>query len=109
METTNNFKILNPEEFSKAIEAPDVVTVDVRHRDEYNSGHIKGARNIDVQDPDFIKLAEKELPKDIPIAVYCGTGKRSGMASDILSKNGYTVVDLDGGLTAWKAAGLPVG
>lgn len=109
METTENtYQTVSPEEFAKVIDNPDVYLVDVRHKVEFDAGHIRGAHNIDVQEPDFIKLSEKELPKDVPIAVYCGTGKRSGLASDILSKDGYKIINLDGGLTAWKAAGLPV-
>lgn len=108
METTENYITLTPSEFSEKIKSPEVYLVDVRHPDEYASGHIKGAHNIDVQTPDFVELAEKELPKGMPIAVYCGTGKRSAMASQILSSKGYKIYNLDGGLTAWKADSLPV-
>ena len=108
METTNNFTTVSPSEFAEKIKSPDVYIVDVRHSDEYDSGHLQGAHNIDVQAPDFVELAEKELPKDMTIAVYCGTGKRSGMASEILSGKGYKILNMDGGLTAWKAANLPV-
>ena len=106
--TTVNYKTVSPEEFAKDINSSDIFLLDVRHPEEYESGHIKDAKNLDVMSSDFVELAEKELPKDMTIAVYCGSGKRSGMASDILSKKGYRILNLDGGLTAWKNAGLPV-
>lgn len=95
-------------EFAQDIKNPEVFLVDVRQADEFASGHIKGAVNIDVLSPDFVVDAERELPYDKTIAVYCGTGKRSGMASEQLAEVGYRVINLDGGLTAWKAAGMPV-
>ena len=109
METnSSNYTTFSPEEFQKVISSQKVFLLDVRDKDGFNSGHIRCAHNLDVQNPDFMKLAEKELPKDIPIAVYCRTGKRSAMASDMLSKAGYKVYNMDGGITAWEAAGLPV-
>ena len=107
METNSNgYKTVSPKEFSEVIKNPDVYLLDVRHADEYSAGHISGAHNIDVMAPDFMNLAKKELPKDMTIAVYCGSGKRSGMASDLLSKEGYKIVNLDGGMAAWNAAGF---
>ena len=44
----------------------------------------------------------------VNIAVYCGSGKRSAIASKQLSDNGYNVLNMDGGLMAWKASGLPI-
>jgi rhodanese-related sulfurtransferase len=40
--------------------------------------------------------------------VYCRSGKRSAMATEQLRAAGYTVYDLEGGITAWKEAGKPV-
>lgn len=102
------YKTVSPTEFAETIKSPDVFLIDVRHADEYAEGHIENAVNIDVMQPDFMDRAEKLLPQDRTIAVYCGTGKRSAMASEQLSEAGYPVVNLDGGLTAWIATGLPV-
>lgn len=99
---------LSPEKFAKAIESPTVYLVDVRTSDEFATGHIKDAHNIDVQKEDFLELAKETLPKDKEIAVYCGSGKRSAMAADKLSAAGYDIINLDGGLAAWKEASLPV-
>lgn len=108
METSNNYKTVEPEEFSKVVSSSGVNVLDVRTKDEYDSGHIKGAKNLDVTSPDFIKEAEEMLPKDVPLAVYCRTGKKSTMASNMLSEDGYNIINLDGGITAWEAAGLPI-
>lgn len=99
---------VTPEEFSVEIKSPDIFLVDVRKPEEYKEGHIANAFNLDVTDPDFTEKALKELPKDKTIAVYCGTGKRSSMAAQKLLDSGFKILNLDGGLNAWIAAGLPV-
>lgn len=110
METKGNietYKTVSPEEFNKEIKSSDVYLLDVRTPEEFESGHLAGAHNIDVTAPDFIEVSLKELPKPKTIAVYCGSGKRSAIASKQLSDNGYNVLNMDGGLMAWKASGLP--
>ena len=49
-----------------------------------------------------------ELPVDRLIVAVCRSGRRSAMAADLLSRRGYRVANLTGGMTAWAAAGLPV-
>ena len=102
------YKTVAPDEFEKVIENPDVFLLDVRNAEEFASGHIKGATNIDVQDLGFLPEATRVLPKDKTIAVYCRSGKRSAEASEILSNAGYKIVNLDGGITNWEADGKPV-
>ena len=98
---------MNVEEFKQAIEDPQVYLVDVRQPEEYSEGHIKGAHNLDVTNPDFKKLAEATLPKDKKIAVYCKSGKRSAEASKELTELGFNVLNLEHGITSWIEAGLP--
>lgn len=107
-ENALDYVTVDAKEFSEDIKNPEIFLVDVREPDEFATGHIEGATNIDVLKPDFVVTAEHILPNDKTIAVYCGTGKRSAMASEQLTEVGYKVLNLDGGLTAWKAAGLPV-
>lgn len=102
------YETVSPEEFAKRIKSDEVYLLDVRTTDEFKEGHIAGAHNLDVMNPDFVKNAEEKLPHDKSIAVYCGTGHRSGMAADSLSEAGFKILNLDGGLDAWKAAQLPV-
>lgn len=106
--TTASYATLSPVEFSAAIANPDVNLIDVRRLDEYSVAHIKGARNIDVTQPDFLDKAKAELPLNKTVAVYCGSGKRSAMASEKLAAAGYKVLNLDGGITNWQEQHLPV-
>jgi rhodanese-related sulfurtransferase len=83
--------------------------VDVRSKAEYDKdGYIEGATLIEF--PAFLNSLD-QLPAemDAPILVYCASGHRGGMAMMALRMMGYTeVVNLNGGLGAWKSAGLPV-
>ena len=108
MKETTGYITVTPEEFSKEIRLPEDYLLDVRTKEEFDGGHIGGAHNLDVTAPDFEERAKRELPKNKRIAVYCGSGKRSAKASQDLSAEGFKVVNLDGGLAAWIAAGLPV-
>ncbi len=83
--------------------------LDVRSQAEWDKdGYIEGAVNIPFAD--FLSNLDK-LPaeKDARIVVYCASGHRGSMAAMALHLMGYTdVVNLGGGLNAWKAASLPV-
>ncbi|MHA7861551.1 rhodanese-like domain-containing protein [Tessaracoccus sp. Y36] len=73
----------------------DAVFLDVRTPDEYDAGHVDGARNIDFYAPDFAdQLAE--LPRDATYVVYCQSGNRSGQAKTAMDELGFTDV-IDGG------------
>lgn len=98
---------MTPIEFSEAIKKPGVYLLDVRPLADYEKTHISGAHHLDVTDPDFKEKAQKTLPKDETIAVYCNTGKRSAMAQEQLLNLGYKVINLDNGITSWIAANLP--
>ena len=102
-----NFKNTAPEEFAELITKADVVLLDVRTAAEFKEGHIENALNIDVKQDDFMEKA-KSLPKDKTIAVYCRSGKRSVNAAERLASDGYKVVNMEGGITAWKDSGRPV-
>jgi rhodanese-related sulfurtransferase len=83
--------------------------VDVRSQAEWDKGgYIKGATHIPF--PDFLSSLDKfPAEKDARIVVYCASGHRGAMAEMALYLLGYTnVVNLNGGLGAWVAAGLPV-
>lgn len=101
------YTTVNAQEYAEKIQSPDIFLLDVRTPDEYKEGHIKGAYTIDVTNPDFVEYAVNELPKDKTIAVYCQGGKRSAKAAALLTQNGFTILNLDGGIQAWIASGLP--
>ena len=79
--------------------------VDVRTAAEFADGHLKGARNIPVQE---LERKLRELPKDKPIILYCRSGSRSGMALQILQTAGYTNIYNAGSLDSLARQGLPI-
>lgn len=82
------------------------VVIDVRTSEEYDSGHVPGAVNIP-----FDQITERIDQVDAPhgVALYCMVGPRARMGESALLAAGHErVLHLEGGLAAWKAAGLPV-
>jgi len=107
--SAQNKTTVNAAEFEKAIQAKDVQLVDVRRPEEYKEGHIKGAVLANWQDQVQFEEKVKGLDKKSPVYVYCLAGVRSDKAADALIKKGFTkVVQLDGGIEAWKAASKPL-
>ncbi|MCB0819766.1 MAG: rhodanese-like domain-containing protein [Bacteroidetes bacterium] len=81
--------------------------VDVRTPDEFASGTIPGAMNIEWESEGFKEAAAK-LPQYKPVFLFCQGGYRSAQAAEWFLKKGYsTVIILDGGYDAWKAYGFP--
>lgn len=81
--------------------------LDVRTRAEFSSGHIPGAVNIP-HDELATRLSELDSEADRPVVVYCGSGRRAGLASTVLLDAGYTnVLHLEGDMNAWQANGRP--
>jgi rhodanese-related sulfurtransferase len=103
-----NYEDADVRDFAELIEKYDVVVLDVRTADEFKEGHIEKALNIDVKQDDFIEKATATLPKDKIIAVYCRSGRRSANAANQLSSMGYQLVNLKGGIMAWKDNNMPV-
>ena len=82
--------------------------VDVREDGEFAVDRAAGARHIGrgVLERDVETLIPDHAA---PIVLYCGGGYRSALAADNLQKMGYTnVVSMDGGMRAWREAGLPI-
>lgn len=81
--------------------------VDVREDDEWIQGRAKGSIHIGKG------VIERDIETKIPnkneeIVLYCGGGFRSALAAESLQKLGYTnVISMDGGIKAWREAGLP--
>lgn len=81
-------------------ESPDITILDVRTKEEYNSGHIAGAVLIPVDD---IEDSAENILKDksATILVYCRSGRRSALAAQALSELGFTSVYDFGGIIDW--------
>jgi len=87
---------------------PDLVVLDIRTPEEFASGHLANAINIDYYADDFeSKLAELDL--EVPYVMYCNSGNRSSNALPVMDSLGFAeVYELDGGIQAWYSAGLTV-
>jgi phage shock protein E len=100
--------LTSPADAEALLEGGDVEVLDVRTPDEYAGGHIEGATLIDFYEPDFADRLAK-LDHDKEYVVYCRSGNRSSQATAMMAEQGFTAVnDVDGGIVAWEAAGLPV-
>ena len=87
---------------------PAPTVLDVREPDEYAAGHVEGALLMPLARTVEMALAAG-LPKDEPVYVFCRSGNRSLQAAQALVAAGYEDVrNVDGGIIAWTAAGLPV-
>lgn len=90
------------------IEGGDVSVIDVRTPGEFTNGHIPGAQNIDISGASFTENV-RTLDKDAKYIVNCQMGGRSARAVSLLKELGFkNAMNLEGGINAWKAAGLPV-
>ena len=99
---------LNADSFVSEIKNPNVVVLDVRTAGEFAAGHIENAINIDVEGMSFDSEISK-LDKSKEYAVYCHSGRRSGIATEKMAKVGFTKLsNLDGGIIKWQAAGYPL-
>ncbi|MGO4498633.1 rhodanese-like domain-containing protein [Paenibacillus sp. 2RAB27] len=76
----------------------NVVILDVREQDEWESGHIPGARHIPLGQ---IARALNEMDQQQETIVVCRSGNRSGQACDFLSSMGYYVLNMPGGMSKW--------
>lgn len=86
----------------------NIILLDVRDSEEYETGHIPGAINISRGSLDF-KVHLIIPDKNTKIIVYCGLDLRSPLATKSLNDLGYKkAVNMIGGLKAWKEAGYPV-
>jgi rhodanese-related sulfurtransferase len=79
----------------------EFVILDVRTKDEYDGGHIRGAKLIPVNVLPM-ELAELDKYRDKPVLVYCASGGRSPRAVDILVNNDFkNIYHLNRGLCSW--------
>ena len=96
---------VNVETFQSKMEGAQLL--DVRTPAEWNEGIIEGAIMADFYEDSFKSELEK-LDKDVPVAVYCRSGGRSGSAMDIMKEMGFKeVYNLDGGIGAWNSENKP--
>ncbi|WP_338451657.1 rhodanese-like domain-containing protein [Niallia oryzisoli] len=90
-------KTLTEEQFREGYRKAQLI--DVREPNEFDNGHILGARNIPLSQ---LKMRLKELRPDKPVYLYCQNGTRSARAAQLLYKKGYKDLShLQGGFKKW--------
>ena len=104
----SDVKHVDPKQAQPLIAEKKVVVLDVRTPEEFKAGHIAGATNINFRAADFEKRVA-DLDKNKSYLVHCASGGRSTACLPALKKlKVESVYHLDGGINAWKKAGLPV-
>ena len=99
---------LTPDGAVQLMNREKAVVVDVSEADEFASAHIKGARNVPVNDLQA-RLPEVAKNKTVPLILVCPSGARARRALGVAKSLGYDkAVVLGGGLKAWRDANLPL-
>lgn len=82
-------------------EQEDAIVLDVREKEEYETGHIPGAVLLPLGTIDEDSAASVISKKDSVVLVYCRSGRRSKQASQALAELGYTQIYEFGGINDW--------
>ena len=100
----DNRDVISMKEFKSGILDSDTTVLDVRTEEEFYGtlGHIEGAILIPIDDLEG-RVGELNSVKNEKIYVVCRTGGRSGRGKDFLNSNGFTAVNVDGGMVAWES------
>ncbi len=79
--------------------------LDVREPDEWQAGHAPAAVHIPLGE---LQARVDEVPQERDVYVVCRSGGRSAQATMFLNSGGWRATNVDGGMQAWAAAGLPM-
>ena len=97
----DNYQQISQEAAKEMMDTQDVIILDVREQNEYDSGHIPGAVLLPVGTIDEETAAEEIPENDSTVLVYCRSGNRSKTASSALIELGYTTIYEFGGINTW--------
>ena len=81
------------------------ILIDVREADEFEQIHVPGATLIPLSE---FGARYTEMPQDQEIVLICAGGVRSAQAAEFAAQHGFKLSNLEGGIKAWHAEGLPV-
>ena len=99
---SDKVKVLPAQEYQQTLKEKKGKIVDVRTPQEFASGHIKGAKNIDHYSNDFVERFSG-FNKEDALFIYCRSGARSRAAASKLVKAGFNeIYDLQGGFMRWS-------
>ena len=96
-----SYEQITQEEAKEMMDTQEVIILDVREQDEYDSGHIPGAVLLPVGTIDKDTAAEVIPETDSTVLGYCRSGNRSKTASSTLAELGYTNIYEFGGINTW--------
>ena len=96
---------MSPQQAEELLREGGAQLVDVREPYEHEAGRITGSVHIELQQ---LPSEAASLDHGRPILFYCRSGSRSALAADAFAAAGFDARNLDGGLEAWVAAGLPI-
>lgn len=96
-----SYQQITQEEAKEMMDTQEVIILDVREQDEYDSGHIPGAVLLPVGSINEDTAAEVIPETDSTVLVYCRSGNRSKTASSTLAGLGYTNIYEFGGINTW--------
>ena len=99
--------LLSPDAFEKAISGEKAQLVDVRTPEEFDAGHIAGAKNVSILEGDFERKLKEFQGK--PLLLHCASGSRSARAlTKMRNLRVPEIYHMDGGMKAWKDSGKGV-
>lgn len=97
--SAGNYQNISAQDAKNLINQDKVTIIDVRTPEEYNSGHIPGAKLIPLQ---IIEGQAEKLSKDKSYLLVCHSGNRSTQASEILKEKGFKhIYNMTGGMNNW--------
>lgn len=85
-------------DLQKGLKDKSLLLLDVRTPEEYEVSHLE-CTHIPLNE---LQTRAEELDRDMPMAVICRSGGRSAKATDFLDQLGFDVVNVQGGMNAWK-------
>lgn len=97
----NTYQQISQEEAKNRMDTQEVIILDVREQEEFDSGHILGAVLLPVGTITKDTAAAVLPEKDSVVLVYCRSGNRSKTASQALADLGYTNIYEFGGINTW--------
>ena len=100
-------KSISTSQLVQMMNADEAALVDVRPSGEFQSGHIHGAINIP-HTKIASRISELEKCRSKTIVLTDNMGQHAGSAGRALSKEGYNVRRLSGGMAEWQGQSLPV-
>ncbi len=96
---------VEPDCVAELMSSGEAQIVDVRNDDEYDAGHIGGARHVRF---DELTARAGELDQSRPVVFYCQAGGRSAAAAQAFAASGWEARTMAGGLVEWAERGLPL-